>query len=358
MYPLLAVDVDIIAGNTRFIAESLIVSGIELVGVTKVVDGEPAIGQAMLEAGAAGLADSRLPSLMRLAAHALAPLTLIRPPQPEEVETAAQLADRVMVNDATIARALGEHAPGYPIELLLTVDLGDRREGVLPENAVVVARRLADLPGTQLAGIAVNFACLSGLQPSQELFRQAEMVLAEVADSCAAEPVLSLGGTCVLPHLKGYRPRFRTEARAGAGPVLGIDLVSNAPLEGLEPTPPVLDVAVLESYRKPPPPAGPHGADCFGHQPETDFPDGAAIYTMIALGRRDSAPSCLCPLDPGVRVVGMTSDVAVLLTERIYTPGETVRFALDYEGLVRAMTSPFVSRRFVKRGTYCRNEEA
>jgi predicted amino acid racemase len=356
MYPQLTIDVDLIANNTRSIAENLLAGGVELIGVTKVIDGDPAVGQAMLDAGCAGLADSRLPSLVKLAAHALAPLTLIRAPYPDEVETAAQLVDRVLVSDVAVAKALGQYAPGYPIELLLTVDLGDRREGVLPEDAVAVARQLADLPGTLLAGVAVNFACLSGLQPSQELFRQGEAVLDSVAGLCTADPVLSLGGTCVLPHLKDYRPRVRTEARAGAGPVFGSDLVSSAPLEGLQPTPPILEAAVLESYRKPPPPAGPRGGDCFGHEPETDFPDGDAVYTMIALGRRDSAPSCLSPLDPGVHVVGMTSDVAVLLTERIYTPGETVRFALDYEGLVRAMTSPYVSRRFMKRAACCSAE--
>jgi predicted amino acid racemase len=353
MYPQLTIDVDLIATTTRYIAEDLLSAGISLVGVTKVLDGEPAIGEAMLEAGCCGLGDSRLPSLVRLADHALAPLTLIRPPQPHEVRTAARVADRVLVSHVAVARALGEHAAGAAVELLLCVDLGDRREGVLPEQATEVAGRLADLPGTQLSGIAVNFACLSGLLPSVDLFRQAEEVLAMVADRCAGEPLLSLGGTCVLPYVEGYRPRFRTEVRAGAGPVFGSDLVSSVPLAGLDPTPPVIEVAVLESGRKPPPPDGPCGGDCFGHEPETDLPDGDAVYTLIALGRRDSAPSCLTPLDDGVRVAGMTSDVAVLITERVYEPGETVRFALDYEGLVRAVTSPFVERRFVRRERDC-----
>lgn len=353
MYPQLTIDVDLIANNTRFIAENLLSVGVSLLGVTKVIDGEPLIGEAMLEAGCTGLGDSRLPSLVKLAAHALAPLTLIRTPQPHEIETAAQVADRVLVSDVGTAAALGERAPGYPVELLLTVDVGDRREGVLPDQAEEVTRRLADLPGTRLAGIAVNFACLSGLLPSADLFRQAEDILAAVADRCSVEPVLSLGGTCVLPHLEDFRPRFRTEARSGAGPVFGNDLASGARLKGLEPAFPVLETVVLESCRKPPPPPGSRGGDCFGREPDVDLPDDDAVYTLVALGRRDTAPSCLTPLDDGVRIAGMTSDVAVLLTERVLEPGETVRFHLDYEGLVRAMTSPFVERRFVRRGASC-----
>jgi hypothetical protein len=47
--------------------------------------------------------------------------------------------------------------------------------------------------------------------------------------------------------------------------------------------------------------------------------------------------------------------VAVLITERIYEAGEAVAFGLDYEGLVLAVTSPFVTKRYVRpaadRGT-------
>jgi ornithine racemase len=358
MHPELTIDVDVVTHNTRTIAESLLAGGIELVGVTKVLDGEPLIGAAMLEAGCAGLADSRLPAMVRLAASALAPLTLIRPPQPDEIEAAAQVADRVLLSDARTARALGEHVPGNPVNLLLTVDLGDRREGVLPEDAEAVARELAGIPGTRLSGISVNFACLSGQIPSHDLFREAEDVLDGIASLCATEPVLSLGGTCCVPYAPGYRPRPRTEMRSGAGPVFGVDLVSGDVLPGLERTNPVLSAPVLESYRKPPAPPGPRGGDAFGHEPDTDLPDQDAVYTMIAIGRRDSAPSCLAPLDEGVRVGGMTSDVTILITERQYSPGDTLRFALDYEGLVRAMTSPFVARRFVSREPASRAESS
>ena len=62
----------------------------------------------------------------------------------------------------------------------------------------------------------MNFACLSGLQPSLELFEQADAVLAEVAAFCSAEPTLSLGGTYCLPHLfQGFRSRHACVVRLG-----------------------------------------------------------------------------------------------------------------------------------------------
>jgi predicted amino acid racemase len=231
--PRLTIDLDAVAEATRRLAAGLRGHGLSLTAVTKCVDGEPRLGRAMMEAGAAGLADSRLPALERLAAAGLGPLTLIRTPQRHELATAARVASRVMLADASTARGLGESAPGHSVQVLLTVDLGDRREGVQPDAAPALAAEIADVPGIALAGISVNFACLSGQMPSQALFRQAEDVLAACAGSCSAEPVLSLGGTCVVQHLEGYRPRFATEVRAGGGPVYGYDFVSAAPLAGV-----------------------------------------------------------------------------------------------------------------------------
>ena len=346
-YPRLTIDLDVVAENTRLLAARLRGAGFTLVGVTKCVDGEPRVGQAMLEAGCAGLADSRLPALSRLAAASLGPLTLIRAPQPDEFSAVARIADRVLLSDVGAARSLGEHAAGAAIQVLLTVDLGDRREGVLPDAAPAVAAELSRLPGVELAGISVNFACLSGQLPTQDLFRQAEGVLAEIAVACAVEPLLSLGGTCVMQHLDGYRPRFRTEIRSGGGPMYGYDFVSGAGLDGVQRTDPVLTAVVLECYRKPPAPSGERGCDAFGHVPDVDLPDGDANYALLHLGRRDCEPGGLRPLLPGSYLAGATSDVSVLITREPLRPGDRVSFAVDYDALVRAVTSPFVAKEFV-----------
>jgi hypothetical protein len=191
---------------------------------------------------------------------------------------------------------------------------------------------------------------LPGLLPSRELFRQAEDVLAEIGGMCAAEPSLSLGGTCAVQHLDGYRPRFATEIRSGGGPVYGYDFVSGGPVKGLERTDPVLTAAVLECYRKPPAPEGPGGLDAFGHVPEVDLPSGDAWYATLAVGRRDMEPGGLRPLLPGAYLAGATSDVSVLISPEPLRPGAEVRFAVDYDALVRAVTSPYVTVEYVRGG--------
>ena len=352
-HPTLTIDLDAVAENTRRMA-ALLDGRFGLCGVTKCLDGEPLVGRALLANGCAGLADSRLPALERLAAEGLGPLTLIRAPQREELERTAQVADRVLLCDPAAARVLGEHAgeraSGRPVGILLTVDLGDRREGVLPEEVPAVARAIAALPGVRLAGISVNFACLSGQLPTQALFRQAEDVLAGIADLCAAEPVLSLGGTCVVQHLDGYVPRFATEIRSGGGPLYGYDFVSGAGIAGLERTDPLLTAVVLECHRKPPAPQGPGGLDAFGHVPDACLPDDDAWYAMLAVGRRDMEPQGLRPLLPGAYLAGATSDVSILITPEPLRAGDEVAFAVGYDALVRAVTSPFVAVTYVHGG--------
>lgn len=349
-YPRLTVDLDVVAEFTSRMATRLLEQGFTLIGVTKAVDGEPSVGQAMLEAGCAGLADSRLSSLVRLASHALAPLTLLRAPSRDELDVVAGVCDRVLLSDVNTARELGQLASGAPLDVLLTVDLGDRREGVLPSRVPRVAARLARLPGIALAGLSVNFGCLSGQLPSISLIRRAQDLLVDVADLCPDEPLLSLGGTCVLQHLDGFCPSFATEVRCGGGPLYGYDFVSGAPLDGMTRVNPILTAIVLECGRKPPAPLGNGGFDAYGHVPEVDLPTGDAYYSLLNMGRRDSEPRGLRPLLAGAYIAGATSDVSVLITRTALRPGDTVSFAVDYDALVQAMTSPFVTHEFVHAG--------
>ncbi len=57
-HPTLTIDLDAVAENPRRLGARLRGEGFALVGVTKCVDGEPRVGQALLEAGCAGLGDA------------------------------------------------------------------------------------------------------------------------------------------------------------------------------------------------------------------------------------------------------------------------------------------------------------
>jgi predicted amino acid racemase len=112
----------------------------------------------------------------------------------------------------------------------------------------------------------------------------------------------------------------------------------------------VLTAAVIECYHKPPAPEGPGGLDAFGHVPEVRLPAEDAWYALLAIGRRDIEPDGLRPLLGGAYLAGATSDVSVLITPEPLRPGDEVAFAVDYDALVRAVTSPFVAVEAVRCG--------
>ena len=65
---------------------------------------------------------------------------------------------------------------------------------------------------------------------------------------------------------------------------------------------------------------------------------------ILAVGRQDVDPDGLQPPD-GIEILGASSDHLVLDTgHRPLTVGAEVRFQVDYSALLRAMTSPFVTK--------------
>ena len=132
----LTIDLAAVRHNSAALGRRLALQGIDVVGVTKSVDGEPDVGAAMLAGGAVGLADSRLPSLSRLAARRLGPRLLIRPPQYDELDLALDVADVLLLSDLSTAarpvRARSRPARVHP---------HDRRPGRPPRRRTARRRR-------------------------------------------------------------------------------------------------------------------------------------------------------------------------------------------------------------------------
>ena len=79
--------------------------------------------------------------------------------------------------------------------------------------------------------------------------------------------------------------------------------------------------------------------------PSPPFADrGTIMQTIVALGKQDTSPEGLTP-PVGMTVIGSSSDHLILETPTRLPAGTELRFGLDYEGLLRAMTSPFVAER-------------
>jgi predicted amino acid racemase len=345
--PRIEVDLEAIEANTRVLVERLAPRGIRVTGVTKASLGSPAIGAAMLRGGACGLGDSRVENLARLgAARLTASLTLIRSPMTSQVGAVVRHASASLNTEYPVLEALSRAASRLRSThaVVLMVELGDLREGVLPSDLVPLARDVIGLPGLTLAGIGTNLACQSGVVPDDAKMHELSALADDVEAALGiALSVVSGGNSASLGWALGTTDAGRVdELRVGEAILLGRDPLTRLPVAGLR-TDAVLAVAELIEVRvKPALPWGDLGQAAFG-APPVRTGTGLIRQGILAVGRQDLDPDGLVPPD-GVTVLGMSSDHLVLdLGDYDAAVGDELTLGIGYGGLLRAMTSPFVA---------------
>ncbi len=350
-YPEIVIDRAKLTHNSKVICSKAREQGIQISGVTKACLADEHVARAMVAGGVAELADSRLENLEKLKALDLGvPLTLLRIPGLSQVRGTVELADTSLNSQYEAISALGAEARrlGKIHSIILMVDLGDLREGVLPKELLPLAREVTRIKGVKLRGIGVNLACYGGVIPTGDNLSQ----LAELAGKlgqAAGKPleVISGGNSSSLGMLfRGEVPKGITNLRIGEGILLGRETINREPVEDCYQDAFTLRAEVVEVHVKPSLPKGIISQDAFGRVPV--FEDkGPMVRAIVAIGRQDVPAEGVYPLDRKLRILGASSDHLLMDASKKpgITVGDIVSFGLTYGGLLGAMTSPFVSKR-------------
>jgi predicted amino acid racemase len=352
--PWVSVDLAKVEQNARAIVRLCAEHGISVTGVTKGTCGSPTVARAMLRGGVDSLGESRLENVARLRAAGLGgPVLLLRVPALSRVEEVVQAVDLSLESEPAVLEALAEAARrrGSVHPVILMVDLGDLREGVWPDDLVSFARTAAQLEGLRVSGLGTNLTCYGGVVPTRAHMERF-VGLAEEVEKALGHPLawLSGGSSSALPLIAaGSMPGRINHVRIGEAILLGRETVQHAPWPGTAQDAFLLHAEVVERKRKPSVPEGPRTADAFGRY--RDFVDrGLRDRVLLDVGREDVDVAGLTPLDPGVEVVGASSDYLVVdVTEaRSDTRvGSEMVFALSYGALLAAMDSDYVDKRQV-----------
>ena len=346
--PRLEVRLDRLAHNAATLVARLGERGIRVTAVTKATLGSPEVARALLAAGAAGLGESRIENIERLrAAGITAPITLLRSPLLSQVRRVVASADVSCNTEADVLMGLSAAATslGRTHRVLLMVELGDLREGILPADVAGVARRALALPGLDLCGIGTNLACQHGTVP--DAANMAE--LSDLVDALEAElgihlPVVSGGNSANLGWLSDPSSIVGrvNDLRLGESILLGREPLHRAPIDGLHLDAFTLVGEVIEAKAKPSIGWGSQAQTAFGAAaPVLDR--GTTTRVLVALGRQDVDPGGLSPPD-GFTVLGASSDHLVLdAGGASVAVGTELRFGLDYSALLRAAGSSSVA---------------
>jgi predicted amino acid racemase len=314
-----------------------------------------AITHALVRSGVAGLADSRIENIEALRRTGVTtPITLLRSPMLTQVDRVVAAADVSANTEVAVLRCLSAAAVAQDRVhgVLLMVEAGDLREGILAADVVGVAHEVLGLPGLRLAGIGTNLACQSGVVPSPRNMAALGAVVTAVERSTGV-PVerVSGGNSANLQWAFGATDVGRVnDLRLGEAILLGREALHRRPVEDLHTDAFALVAEVIESQVKPSLPWGDIAQNAFGETVAVRD-RGEVRQAILALGRQDVDPRGLVP-PAGIEVLGASSDHLVLDTgTHDLAVGTEVRFQIDYAALLGAMTSPFVTEQLLERQT-------
>lgn len=327
----LRIDLEKIVHNTRRVLAISHQHGFQVMGVTKGAAGLPEVAKAMLAGGIETLGDSRLDNIARLRAAGIQThTTLLRSPGPSDTSRTIELADASLNSDMEIVEALSiEARMQRKIHgVILMVDLQTGREGLPPDRLAAACRKLRSLPGIQFQGIGAYFHVasdskhhLQGLQVLVSLAKQVEKELGK-------PPAILSGGSSNI---------FRSIAvEANPNPGINHLRVGTAILLGFSSS---LNPITIDGFER----------DTFILQAEvTEVKAGKTREVILALGKLDTDPQFLFPMDCGARVRDASSDHLMVEMDPALQVGDWVSFRLGYPALSRLMASPYVKVEYVK----------
>ena len=324
--------------------------GISLMGVSKAVLGDPSIVKAMVQGGVKFIADSRLENIQKMKqARVPAQFVLLRTAL-SQAEAVIKDVDISLNTELETIKELSYQATRqHKIHsIILMVELGDLREGILPGDLAQFVRKTLAFVNIEIIGIGCNLACYGGIKPNNQKMHELSQLAAAIEKEFHLHLEIISGGNSA--NYEWYESANKVERinnlRLGESIFLGCETINRAAIPGLYTSAFKLVAEVIESKDKPSLPYGESCRDAFGNMPI--FVDrGIRRRVILALGRQDVLVSGLKP-GHDLEILGSSSDHLVLdCNNHDLKVGNEVTFDLDYGGLLSAMTSPFIKKQFV-----------
>ncbi len=353
--PTIAIDLEAIAENTRAIVGRVAVEGVSVFGVTKATGGLPLVARAMRRGGAVGIGESRIDNVRRLRRGGIAcPIMMLRIPSVTEAPDVVRLCDISLNSEAAVLQALSRAAveQGRVHDVIVMLEMGDRREGVTADELMPLCELALASPGVRLAGLGANFMCASGVLPT---LPKLEALCARVEEVEARFGIrldtVSGGNSANLPLMESARmPARINQLRIGAAILRGENSLTGATLPWLRGDAFTLEAELVEIKTKHSLPEGETGRDAFGNV-QTFVDRGERVRGIVNLGRVDIRPEGLTAHDTDVEITAASSDhlIVDLTGSKRFAVGDPIRFDMDYGALVQAFLSPYLEKHLIGR---------
>jgi predicted amino acid racemase len=355
--PRIEITLSQIEHNARMLSELYGQQGISLMGVSKAVLGEPLIAEAMIRGGVKFIADSRLENIQRMRnARISAQFVLLRT-APSQAESIIENVDISLNTELDTLEKLNYYAAGQNKihQIILMVEMGDLREGIMPDDIFLFIKKVLDLPQLKIIGLGCNLACYGGIKPDEQKMRQLSALSDAVEKKFPIHLSLISGGNSA--NYEWYQSTKNVgrinNLRLGESILLGCETVQGRTIPKLHTNAFKLIAEVIESKVKPCLPFGKIGRDAFGNIPvlRSTYPKSNGNRhrrAIVALGKQDTLVSGLSP-NQDLEILGASSDHLLLDCKNSYLKvGAGVNFNLNYGSLLTAMTSPLIKKQFIQ----------
>lgn len=344
----LEIDLRKIHHNAHVLVKRLARHNISVTGITKSTLGSPAIAEVLLRAGVVMLGDSRIENIEKLRnANEKASISLIRSPILSQIERVIEFADASFNTEFETIAALSTaaKAAGKTHGVVLMVELGDLREGIMPCDLESMVAAINELPNIDFKGIGTNLACRNGVTPDDKNMIE----LSELANSIdstfgSVMSIVSGGNSANLDWVfSGSGTGRINNLRLGESILLGRNPLNREPIEKLYTDVFKLFGEVIEFKVKPAQSWGKIAQAAFGTAPPKKQ-QGNISQILLAIGEQDTDTDGLTP-PSGLEILGASSDHIILnAKENHLAIGDEIVFEMNYSALLRSMTSPFVNK--------------
>ncbi|PKF78189.1 alanine racemase [Vibrio sp. vnigr-6D03] len=349
-YPRLDINCCKIRHNAQFLIKQLSLRNVSVTPVTKVCLGHPIIAQVLIDAGAGMLADSRIANIQRMTQSGITvPTMLIRTPMLSQVARVVKYCDISLNTEVEVIQRLSRAAKQLNTKhgVIIMVELGDLREGVIPNRLIGFIRKIISLPNIIIKGIGTNLACRYGIAPDDEKMALLSDLANDVEDKFGiCLDIISGGNSASINWVLDHAGQSRVNnLRIGEAIFLGCVPMEQEQVQGLHTDAITLTAEVIESKIKPSLPWGSRGSNAFGEK-ESIQDRGAVSQAILALGRQDV---CVAGLNApnNIRIISSSSDHLIIETSgSSLAVGDKVQFSVDYSALLSSMSSSSVHKVF------------
>lgn len=343
--------------NYEFLDKLFKARGIDWGIVTKLLCGNKEFIREILDLGIQQIHDSRVSNLKTV--KQLNPdiqTVYIKPPPKRSLPQIIEYADVSLNSDYSTICALSAEAvrQGRQHKIVIMIEMGDLREGVMGDDLMDFYDRIFHLPNIEIVGLGTNLNCMNGVMPTQDKLIQLSLYRQLIeAKFNKRIPWISAGTSVTIPLLFRHQiPAACNHFRVGETLYFGADLFNDGIIEGMQPDVFELFAEIIDVSEKPLVPVGPLGSNPMGETYEVDEElYGKTTYRAILdVGLLDILPDFLLPNDGDIRYLGASSDMLIYdigNNPRGYKVGDFLSFRLRYMGALRLINSRYIEKKVV-----------